>query len=307
MKKYTKIAYIVLILIILLSGFFIYKVSGKNGTNDDTKAKALSDVKQIEKQFVDLFNQLNNITFENYKISSSKIEENQSSNSSSSQSESGSSGESKNSSSESGGSSSSSQGTEESAGDSKNNKQYNMEETGVLTSSNEINWKTIKNDVEDIYTSLYPMTLDLYQTSTNQQDIVNFNKEYDNLVKAIKDENKEDSLKELSILYDYLPRFVENCADDEKVKTVIKTKNYIFKAYSVLDKEDWNTISDNINSATQEFTKLVTNTNNQESRNQYNINKIYVMINELQNAVALKDKEVFLIKYKNLLEELQNI
>lgn len=307
MKKYTKIAYIVLILIILLSGFFIYKVSGKNGTNDDTKAKALSDVKQIERQFVDLFNQLNNITFENYKISSSKIEENQSSNSSSSQSESGSSGESKNSSSESGGSSSSSQGTEESAGDSKNNKQYNMEETGVLTSSNEINWKTIKNDVEDIYTSLYPMTLDLYQTSTNQQDIVNFNKEYDNLVKAIKDENKEDSLKELSILYDYLPRFVENCADDEKVKTVIKTKNYIFKAYSVLDKEDWNTISDNINSATQEFTKLVTNTNNQESRNQYNINKIYVMINELQNAVALKDKEVFLIKYKNLLEELQNI
>jgi len=31
------------------------------------------------------------------------------------------------------------------------------------------------------------------------------------------------------------------------------------------------------------------------------------MINELQNAIALNDKEVFLIKYKNLLEELQNI
>ena len=31
------------------------------------------------------------------------------------------------------------------------------------------------------------------------------------------------------------------------------------------------------------------------------------MTNDLQNAVTLKDKEVFLIKYKNLLEELQNI
>ena len=30
-------------------------------------------------------------------------------------------------------------------------------------------------------------------------------------------------------------------------------------------------------------------------------------MDELQNAVTLKDKEVFLIKYKNLLEELQNI
>ena len=46
---------------------------------------------------------------------------------------------------------------------------------------------------------------------------------------------------------------------------------------------------------------------NKENINQYNINKVYVMINELQNAVTLKDKEVFLIKYKNLLEELQNI
>ena len=31
------------------------------------------------------------------------------------------------------------------------------------------------------------------------------------------------------------------------------------------------------------------------------------MINELKNSVKLKDKEVFLIKYKNLLEELENV
>ena len=72
-------------------------------------------------------------------------------------------------------------------------------------------------------------------------------------------------------------------------------------------KEEWDTVSDNINRATQEFTKIITNINNKESGNQYNINKVYVMTNDLQNAVILKDKEVFLIKYKNLLEELQNI
>lgn len=151
------------------------------------------------------------------------------------------------------------------------------------------------------------MTLDLYQTSSNQQDIVNFNKEYDNLVKAVKEENKENTLKELSTLYDYLPRFVENCSDDEKEIVVAKTKNEIFKAYSILEQEDWDKISDNVNNAIQEFTKLVTNVSNQETGNQYNINKTYVMLNELQNAVQIKDKEVFLIKYKNLLEELQNM
>lgn len=298
MKKYAKILYIALILIIFISGFFIYKVFGKNGSNDNIEEKTLAEVKHLENEFQNLFNQLNNISFENYKISSSEIkkEENENQSSSSNQK----------STSNGGGNSEKSENQEES-NSTEENKQYKLEEVGVLTENTEIDWKQIKNDVEKIYTYLYPMTLDLYQTSTNQQDIINFNKEYDNLTKTVKDENKDNSLKELSILYDYLPKFVENCTDDEKEKAVIKTKNNIFKAYSVLDKEEWNTISNNINNAAQEFTKLVTNINNKESGNQYNINKTYIMINELQNAVVLKDKEVFLIKYKNLLEELQNI
>ena len=42
MKKYAKIAYIVLILIIFIFGFSMYKVSGKNNTNEDVKDKTLS-------------------------------------------------------------------------------------------------------------------------------------------------------------------------------------------------------------------------------------------------------------------------
>lgn len=308
MKKYAKIAYIVLILTVLSSGFFIYKVSGKNNTDEDVKNKTLSEIKHLEGEFQDLFNQLNNIKFENYTISSSEIKKEESNNktSSSSGSSSSSGGDS-----EKSGNSENSQGSEQSSGGSgdstEKNKQYSLEKTGVLTKDEEIDWKQIKNDVEGIYTSLYPITLDLYKTTTDQQNIVNFNKEYDNLTKAVKTENKNDTLIELSILYDYLPKFIENSTDDEKEKIIIKTKNNIFKAYSALDKEEWTKISENVNNAIQEFTKLVTDVSNQDNKNQYNINKAYVMINELQNAVSLKDKEVFLIKYKNLLEELQNI
>lgn len=306
MKKYSKIAYIVLILIIFLSGFFIYKVSGKDSSSEDSKAKTLSDVKHLENKFQNLFNNLNNISFENYKISATEIKEEASSSQSSGTSSKTSGGNSEGASEESG-SSSNSTSSNEGSDSSKNNKQYKLEKTGILTKDSQIDWDQIKNNVEDIYISLYSTTLDLYQTNTNQQDIIKFNKEYDNLTKAVKDENKDDTLMQLSILYDYLPKFIENCTEDDKEKTIIKTKNNIFKAYSNLDSEDWNTISDNINSATQEFTKIITDVSNQETGNQYNINKAYVMINELQNAVELKDKEVFLIKYKNLLEELQNI
>ena len=53
--------------------------------------------------------------------------------------------------------------------------------------------------------------------------------------------------------------------------------------------------------------KIVTNIGQEEKHSKYNINKSYIIINEMQNAVTLKDRNIFLIKYKNLLEELQNI
>ena len=164
----------------------------------------------------------------------------------------------------------------------------------------------IKKEVENVYPSLSSMTLDLYKTDAKHQEILDFNKEYDNLIKAVKEENKEDTLAELAKLYDYIPKFKEACSNESSQIIIANTKNYLFKAYSILDKEDWATIASNINHSTQEFTKLVTNVENKNNK-QYNINKAYIMINEMQNSVTLQDKEVFLIKYKNLLEELENI
>lgn len=310
LKIYNKIAYLVIIVIVIAAGFFLYKVFGEHDIEEQKSDKTLSEVKYLESKFQDIFNQLNNIKFENYEISSSKVEESESSGESGS-SGSGSESSSGSSSSSGGGSSSSSEGGSKKAetpSDSKeSNKQFKLEETGVLTKTSDIDWKKIKNQVEVIYTSLYSTTIDLYQTSANQEDITGFNKQYDNLTKAIKEENKENSLKELSILYNYLPGFVDSCTNDEKERTVIRTKNNIFKAYSILEQENWDEVSKNINDAVQEFTKLVTNISTEEKGNQYNINKTYVMINELQNSVNLKDKEVFLIKYKNLIQELQNL
>lgn len=47
--------------------------------------------------------------------------------------------------------------------------------------------------------------------------------------------------------------------------------------------------------------------NDDQNISKYNVNKAYMMIEELQNAINLKEKEIFLIKYKNLLEELENV
>ena len=293
MKKYTKIAYIVLILIIFICGFCIYKVSAQNNSEGEIKEKTLEEINYLENKFMDLFNEVNNIKFENYTISATNMEEQnnkEQSNSESKSNESSHETQSSNQSQESG-----------------ENQQYKLKEDGILTQENPINWNEIKNDVEKNYTKLYSTTIDLYKIVENKEEITNFNKEYDNLTNAVKNENKEDTLNKLSKLYDFLPTFVESCSDQEKDIAVIKTKKYIFKAYSILDNEDWQTMSQYINEALQEISKISTNMNGNEKNYQYNINKSYMIINELQNTISLKDKEIFLIKYKNLLEELENI
>lgn len=311
MKKYQKIAYIFLVIFVLSIAFILLKSYANINKNEDEKEKTETEIQRIELSFVNMFNELNNIKFENYRINTSQInKEDLKDNSSSSASEttpsSGSSSSSESSSSGDQGESQKENGSSQSSEESKENQNYEMKLSGVLTNNSDINWENLKNEVEILYSAIPSLTIDLYKININKEKITNFNQEYDNLMKAIKEENKQNALDALANLYNYLPDFIENSTDDTNEKILIKTKNNVFKAYSLLDKNDWNAITENVNLANQEFTKILTNSQS-SNKNQYIINKAYVQINELQNSTQTKEKEIFLIKYKNLLEELENI
>lgn len=311
MKKYQKIAYIFLVIFVLSIAFVLFKSYANSNKNEDEKEKTETEIQRIELSFVNMFNELNNIKFENYRINTSQInKEDLKDNSSSSASEttpsSGGSSSSESSSSGDQGESQKENGSSQSSEKSKENQNYEMKLSGVLTENSDINWENLKNEVEILYPSIPSLTIDLYKINVNKEKITSFNQEYDNLMKAIKEENKQNALDALANLYNYLPDFIENSTDDTNEKILIKTKNNVFKAYSLLDKNDWNAITENVNLANQEFTKILTNSQS-SNKNQYIINKAYIQINELQNSTQTKEKEIFLIKYKNLLEELENI
>ena len=314
MKKFKKISYIILIVTIIILGFVIYSISASDN-NNQIREKAKTEILYFENKFVYMFNSLNNIEFENYKLSvediskeSKKSTENSSSAGNGDDSSGGSSGE--NSSSGGGSSDSSSGGGKGSSSGEENStqstKKYSLNNKGVLNEEKEIDWNYIKNEAEMLQSSISTMTLDLYEISLNNSDILNFSKEFDNLLMSLKDENKENSLKELTVLYSYMPKFIKNCNTDLQTEIIISTKYSIFKAYSILDSEKWDEMLGYIQEASEKFSKMLTNVNI-ENKNQYMVNKCYILLNELQNSVNLKDKEIFLIKYRNLLEDLNNL
>lgn len=309
MKKFKILGFIVLILIIVVLSYSIY-VLAKENPQENQENKILSEIRYVEAEFTDLFNTMNNIETRNYGIeidelskeTAEKMKESESSSSGGGQSSSSGSG---------------SSGTEESSSNTssgengetnQDSEKYDLKLNGVLTTTKDINWDIVKSEVENLYTSIPTMTMDLYQLDINKDEILNFNKEIDNLVTVVNEENKESTLQTLSVIYDYLPKFLESAKGEDVIyKKVVATKANIFKGYSKLDSGKWDEISQDIQNGVNTFTELLSNPDVINSNNQYSVNKIYIMLNELQNAVNMQDVSVFLIKYKNLIEEVEAI
>lgn len=295
MKKFKIFSYIILILIIGVLSYSIYSLA-KEDPKKDKENKILSEIRYVEAEFTDLFNTMNNIETRNYGIEIDELSKETSKKMEEGSSDSG--GQSKNNNSESNNSNSSIQDSEK----------YDLKLNGVLTKKEDINWDIVKSEVESLYTSIPTITMDLYQLEINKDDILNFNKEIDNLVRVVNNEEKVSTLQTLSNIYDYLPKFIEALNNKDIIyKKVIETKSNIFKGYSKLDSNNWSEILVDIQNATNIFSELLSNENVIKTNNSYSVNKVYVMLNELQNAVNIKDISVFLIKYKNLIEEIEAI
>ena len=318
MKNIKRIAYVVLLIIVLVLSLTIYTNASKNSEKDQ-KDKEFAHFKYMEVKLVNLLNSMNNIEARNYSVVTSEMSkattEKSKGTSSSSSGGSEESGKSSSGGGSSGGNSSSSSGGQEdsedssegaTSGEEEKEKKFEMKATGVLTNSEDINWDIIKNEIENIYTSLPSITMDLYQQNINQEDILGFNTEFDKLTSVAKDEKKEETLTELTKVYEYIPKFLRGAGKEALYTTLVETKWNVFKGYSKLDTGNWQEISNDIKNAVDTYSKLLTNTEI-DTRKQYNVSKGYIMLNELQNAVSLNDSTVFLIKYKNLLEEMNNI
>lgn len=311
MKKFKIISYIVLVIVLVVLALTVYTSATQNNEQDE-KEKAIAEIRYLDTKLVDLFNHMNHIETRNYQIYTTKIEESRSSQNTGggSSGETDGSGSGSNSGSDSntnsGSDSTSTQNNSNQAQTENTNENYEMKASGILTTNRDIDWNSCKNESELIYTSISTITLDLYRLHVSQEDILNFNKDLDSLTVSIEEENKQLTLDNLVKIYEYIPKFAQAVVDDTVYKTVVETKLNVFKGYAKLDSGDWAGINTNLVDAINVYATLLTNTEI-DTNKQTSINKGYVMLNELKNAVDTQNSSVFLIKYKNLLEEINNL
>lgn len=295
------------ILILVICLFFLVGCSD-NTSDTQSKDKLTSEIKYFSSHIAKLLNDLNNISLQNYELTSRKVNIDSSSNNSSSSEGSSSSGSSSNSGgqSQSGSGQGSSQNNDQSA-ESQSITVTDMQANSVLkTNTDDINWDLVKTEIEQINTSWSVVMLDLQNANVSNTDIMAFSNLLDKTIISIKNEDKNTSLTNLTALYSYIPKFLNSVSMDKSLQNIETTKYNIFIAYAAVSQDDWNTANTNIANAESTFLSVLNDTDYSKNR-EFKINKTYVLLKDIQNSIVNMDKELFFLKYKNLMESLNTL
>lgn len=302
MKK-NKIFYFILFIfcLLLLTG------CKNNKTEEEyTRTKIMHELDYLDTQIISMLNKLNNISFRNFNITSEEInmrresaEDDTSSSSGNSSSERGESGEQKK--------ESSSQTRSSTSNDKSNITITQMDAKNILDlNENDIDWNSIKSEIETISDSWGIIILDLSTLNVDSNTILGFSSTLDKCILSIKDENKIDSLTNIATLYSFIPEFEKAISATNSVQNIKQVKSYIINAYSIVEKGDWFSIEENIAGVEKTFKNVINDIEYMKDK-EYKVNKTYVLIKELQNSLINKDKKIFYIKYKNLMSSISTL
>lgn len=186
------------------------------------------------------------------------------------------------------------------------NKIYSMQVNNMLGKQVEIDWDELKNKIENLYTTWTVVSLDLQTLGVSSEELNNFSKNMDRIAVAIKNENKEETISGVVDLYGFLPAFLQEYNKDSLERTVIDTKYKLLVCYKYADLENWEELDRSVDELKMSFSNIV-NKKEQFSGREVNIRSGEVILNEIFNSVDVRERDIFFIKYKNFIQELNII
>lgn len=296
--------------------FFLYGCKNKReDKQQELKKKVDAELLYIENELVSMANELNNISYLNYKVATNKTESSTSGEkdkqnskgkesggqNSESQSSNGQGGQGGENSKEN----SSSEGQSESSKKSKSedeNKVYSMISNNLLERDTNIEWSELKEKTEKLYTTLPLIYSELKELGVPEEDIEKFSNIIDNMAVAVINEQKDELMDNIVNSYSYIPQFAKKCEEDMNEK-IIYLKYLLLVCYKDVNKNEWDSLENDINNLKISYSNLK-QSKELDKNKEVNLKKGESIIDEMRNCVNVKNQEVFFIKYKNLMQEL---
>jgi len=182
-----------------------------------------------------------------------------------------------------------------------------MQNNSILNLDTEdIDWEKMKTTIESLNTSWNIITIDLKNSNVSDENITEFNKILNETIISIKNEDKALTLTNLTNLYSYVPQILTEISADKHTQNIERAKYQIYLAYASATKEEWETVTAKLTEAESNFLSVVNDIEYFEN-NKFKVNKTHTLIKNLQTTIENNDKELFFLKYKNLIESINTL
>ena len=312
MKKLKNI-FLILVICLLISGC-------SNKQEGKSKEKIIEEIAYVDTKIVDMLNKINNISIQNYEITSKQIKMNKGNEGDKSTSSESSGGSESQSSEGQGGSNPESQGNSEAEGQGNSQggesssssqsqkessiKVFELSKNNILQNDTpEIDWNKIKTDIAELHSAWDVIILDLYKMDNTNNIIETFGNSLNNCIITIKNEDKIATMTNLCTLYNILPEILNQVSAGKEIKTTKMTKSYVLSSYSAINQNNWDLAGQYLTNAENEFLKLMNDVDIVRKK-EGEINSIYIGIKELQKSLNTQDTTIFFMNYKNLIEKI---
>lgn len=158
-------------------------------------------------------------------------------------------------------------------------------------------WEKIKIEIENLYTSWAVIENDIStKDNINQEEIKKIDKNFDNLLLISIEKNRANFIKETVDFYNNIINIAEKVNYDKNQLNMLKVKNKLYEVYYNVEEKDWGSAKNNIILANDYSNKI----ENMEE-------KVKILLQNIKNSIEQENKEVFIVKYSDIINELNYV
>ena len=178
-----------------------------------------------------------------------------------------------------------------------------LEKNEYIGENDNFEWEKILEDAEKINIELDNIMLDLSNLNLAIEEIRNLSIYTNNVLVAINNKNEISLINELTNLYVIIPKYLRLYENNTNKINQKELKAFILKSFNYAVNNDWDNSRNEVLNVENKYNEMISDSKYIEEYS-YNINKLYILIQEYKTAVGTGDFELARIKFIPLVSEI---
>lgn len=166
-----------------------------------------------------------------------------------------------------------------------------------------INWNYIQNDVLNVNDSWSILVLDLTEVNVTSENIISFSNDLNNTLIAVNQEDENLLIEKLSNMSQKLNVFKEAYSNNKNNIEKNKIKTGMLSVFSKAYAGNYTLAKDEVNKLIENY-KILMNDKSYADENTYQLNKIYILLEEYLASIGTENFDLIRIKYLSAVENI---